>query len=569
MTKGSPSGMTEARGPFICKNHVLHVVGHACNTTILNRTAYWNIGRMDIFGDDSDEEVLDTNYLEILTNQLIIDIVATKKDYITLFHQLKKFNVRCSVDCCNNDLYEILTNKLKSNSIDFNNEKLVDIAVKFIQVDDEATSCLMEKLYHKSDDLLVPNGVYYHVIEANITNENTSSNNILDAWCADVNSKLKFEKNSCHDVSVDTSNFIPLTDKWNACRSDYQNCNPKMIQLCHCVNDRKCYYIGKLRRNFVDINTYPLLYPYCFPYDSVGIPQDKNDAPLEDVIHPLTRLFTDGMKQLYLQSVVGVDTVRGVALHKNNIKSLVTEYNLLLECTVPLTTYEIYTEFSSATVVKASRACELYGLCVLKGVYDVDTVCAVGEAARGDFQEAVGLLKEDCGVDLLSSSTHTCTKKQGVMQNYQELSMRERKRVDLRDGPRVRAVDARQKKGELNASERLINHKGIDRALHRCMYPQASTKPIEGTTSIFVASGNWGRWNFEASGPSALNGTSEHNPPPISYSDVGCVCTIPGCVDQTIHADTPHLYDHVQLPVHYLHTFIPSARTNDILRDRR
>lgn len=34
---------------------------------------------------------------------------------------------------------------------------------------------------------------------------------------------------------------------------------------------------------------------------------------------------------------------------------------------------------------------------------------------------------------------------------------------------------------------------------------------------------------------------------------------MPGCLDQTIHADTPHLYEHVQLPGHYMNLFIPAA----------
>ena len=32
--------------------------------------------------------------------------------------------------------------------------------------------------------------------------------------------------------------------------------------------------------------------------------------------------------------------------------------------------------------------------------------------------------------------------------------------------------------------------------------------------------------------------------------------SLPGCVDQTIHADTPHLYSHVQLPGHYYNLFL-------------
>ena len=50
-----------------------------------------------------------------------------------------------------------------------------------------------------------------------------------------------------------------------------------------------------------------------------------------------------------------------------------------------------------------------------------------------------------------------------------------------------------------------------------------------------------------------------HKPPPLQRAPAGVVFTLPQCLDQTIHADTPHLYEHVQLPCHYLNLFIPAA----------
>ena len=35
---------------------------------------------------------------------------------------------------------------------------------------------------------------------------------------------------------------------------------------------------------------------------------------------------------------------------------------------------------------------------------------------------------------------------------------------------------------------------------------------------------------------------------------------MPGCLDQTIHADTSHLYTHIQLPGHYFNLFIPAIQ---------
>eukprot|EP01035_Chromulina_nebulosa_P020861 gene20861-27038_t len=60
--------------------------------------------------------------------------------------------------------------------------------------------------------------------------------------------------------------------------------------------------------------------------------------------------------------------------------------------------------------------------------------------------------------------------------------------------------------------------------------------PIDGE----YARGNWGRWNFDGLGPDSK--------PNITIADIGAVVSLPGCVDQTIHADTSHLYTHVHLP---------------------
>ena len=35
--------------------------------------------------------------------------------------------------------------------------------------------------------------------------------------------------------------------------------------------------------------------------------------------------------------------------------------------------------------------------------------------------------------------------------------------------------------------------------------------------------------------------------------------SLPGCADQTIHADTPHIYVHTKLPAHYVNLFMPAS----------
>ena len=69
--------------------------------------------------------------------------------------------------------------------------------------------------------------------------------------------------------------------------------------------------------------------------------------------------------------------------------------------------------------------------------------------------------------------------------------------------------------------------------------------------------GNWGLWNFEGNGPEA-------GPPDFAVGQVGAVMSLPGCADQTIHADTSHLYVHAQLPAHYINLFLPAVAVDAI-----
>ena len=66
------------------------------------------------------------------------------------------------------------------------------------------------------------------------------------------------------------------------------------------------------------------------------------------------------------------------------------------------------------------------------------------------------------------------------------------------------------------------------------------------------SAGNWGRWNFGGPGPKAP-------PDPLTAGDAGVIFSFPGATDQAFHADTPHLYEHVHLPPHYVDLFMPAA----------
>jgi len=56
----------------------------------------------------------------------------------------------------------------------------------------------------------------------------------------------------------------------------------------------------------------------------------------------------------------------------------------------------------------------------------------------------------------------------------------------------------------------------------------------------------------------------------LESHEVGAVVAMPGAgrtVDQTIHVDTEHLYEHVHLPPHYVVMFLPSLNTKEELED--
>ena len=68
--------------------------------------------------------------------------------------------------------------------------------------------------------------------------------------------------------------------------------------------------------------------------------------------------------------------------------------------------------------------------------------------------------------------------------------------------------------------------------------------------------GNFGRYNFSGNGP---DGSFQD----LCVGSVGGIITLPGCADQAVHADTSHLFEHVdELPAHYINIFTPGCKAN-------
>ena len=240
------------------------------------------------------------------------------------------------------------------------------------------------------------------------------------------------------------------------------------------------------------------------------------------------------------------------------------ERDLLDELTVACTLAErresVLTAASRRKAIHALREC---GLCIFRGLFPPDCIRAWGDAALGDLEEAMARLRErDIDLDRPGEGA--------FINNFYELSMREARRCDLRNGRRMTHRDVEVTSFHtVTANKQVPRNKNAYGSQLRPSYDDMRPKECRGGTVMwdvrghpdvkFVlnevmnpnlaegddvvaenAKGNWGRWNFGGSGP-------EGSHPPLVAGKLGAVCTLPGCLDQTIHADTAHLYPHAQV----------------------
>ena len=101
-------------------------------------------------------------------------------------------------------------------------------------------------------------------------------------------------------------------------------------------------------------------------------------------------------------------------------------------------------------------------------------------------------------------------------------------------------------------------HRGLLGVLTEIMNPiaQKGLNPdVEVDEEVNIEHGNWGKWNFNGPGPGTFNSPC--------IGKMGTVVSLPGCKDQTIHADTAHIFEHTHLPAHYLNFFIPCIFNNN------
>ena len=223
---------------------------------------------------------------------------------------------------------------------------------------------------------------------------------------------------------------------------------------------------------------------------------------------------------------------------------------------------------------KAINSLSESGFVIFRNLFKPGGVLAGGAAALSDFNL--------CLQELLKRKIDLYRPGEGPpINNYQELSMREARRCDIRNGPSLKDFNRRvtiaaneinttrssnnssssifdieksQKKDSSHALN-LTHHDSILKIVSNTMNPSEYYNPNLNP----ILEGNWGSWNFEGKGPT-------EGPPEVKVGTIGCVATLPGALPQTIHADTPHTHVHVQLPAHYINLFLPACDIDSVER---
>lgn len=275
----------------------------------------------------------------------------------------------------------------------------------------------------------------------------------------------------------------------------------------------------------------------------------------------------DSMSLLILRKRCVLCNETAVVYWTNNIERLARERYWIEQVSIPVSHAERETGIlSEMNHQKAVNALTKHGVVLFPKLFDTTKAKEWGEAAIQDMQDLITILRTKKAIDLLNPYIDKEENNGGIMENFYELSMREALRCDIRNVPHLRQMhtsyhydspyewpvyqpvrDASKtiallhdnsKKGL--PAENVRYHPTILSVLHESMNPP---NPIPG-----VEKGNWGRWNFEGPGPEA--------PVPLRVGIPGTIFSFPGCADQTIHADTPHLFVHQSLPPHYVNLFV-------------
>lgn len=227
------------------------------------------------------------------------------------------------------------------------------------------------------------------------------------------------------------------------------------------------------------------------------------------------------------------------------------------------------TVLTDANIRNAIRNLRNHGLVIIKGLLPPEQTIPWGKVVLDDFTLAVETLKNHTTrpVDLLNPDKGTFEPL-----SYKEMAMREDLRVDLRSGPSMEQL--RAKENDL-ASQVMDESNVVDKSNQPTIITSNNMgtvsswrhhpsilkilKVLFNPTDAALSKGNFGRWNFGGNGP-------DGSPQPFRLGQIGSVVSCPGSGDQAIHADTPHLFESEDChPCHYCNVFTPGYKiTNDV-----
>jgi hypothetical protein len=226
---------------------------------------------------------------------------------------------------------------------------------------------------------------------------------------------------------------------------------------------------------------------------------------------------------------------------------LEAEYERARQATVTLSMSEHKKrKLTTQSIQRAIKALQQYGYCILSGgLIHPEQSNIYGQAALSDLQQVADILRQEKGLQLFESGA--ISEEAAV---YREISQREHFRVDIRHGPAMEKL--RGSSGNVSRTMTALDQETDDflrgnadllEIIRRVMNPVNEN----------LSPGNFGRYNFEGRGP---DGSFQD----VRVGPVGAIVTWPGATDQALHADTPHLFEHMAaLPAHYINVFTPGS----------
>ncbi|KDO23526.1 hypothetical protein SPRG_10720 [Saprolegnia parasitica CBS 223.65] len=192
------------------------------------------------------------------------------------------------------------------------------------------------------------------------------------------------------------------------------------------------------------------------------------------------------------------------------------------------------------SVESHARACSIlrdYGVVVLRGLFNPETVRKYGAAALSDFAQVAEKLAADHDMDVFNPGEKPPSR------NFVEFATREAFRCDLRHTPALTSLRSTEPAEDARTSDGINpRHPVVVAILQDVAQPDAG--PVRNA-------GNYGMWNFSFGGP----GSRQR----LLHGEIGAIVSTPGCFDQKIHADIPHLFNTLDLPPHLLHAFLPAC----------